>query len=147
MLTARVPKGNDRAARRATARSTRNRSTAPMPPASTTPSQIISAAPPDLFGSHCPVDRRRRSSAHRHPTNQSRGEIHRKEPENDAGAGVFSRQNVVVMLDHLQRLDLHGREGGQTAAQPGSKQGPAVTRQRQSLQQPRREITHQEGTD
>src|SRR5271163_795388 len=118
MLTARVPRGNDRAARRATARSTRNRSTAPTPPASTTPSQIISAAPPHRFALH----RRRRSSAHRHPTNQGSGEIHRKEPENDAGAGVSGRQSVVVMLDHLECFDLHGREGGQTAAQTGSEQ-------------------------
>src|ERR1700722_5138617 len=130
MLTARVPKGKDRGARGGAAGRTTNPSTAPTPPASTTPSQIISAAPPHRFALH----RRRRSSAHWHATNQGSGEIHRKEPENDAGAGVSSRQTVVVMLDHLQRLDLHGREGGQTAAQPGSEQGPSVTRQRQPLQ-------------
>lgn len=53
----------------------------------------------------------------------------------------------MTVFDHADRLDLHRRESGQSAAQSGAEQWASITRQGQSLQQPGGEITHQEGAD
>ena len=68
-------------------------------------------------------------------------------PAIDAGHGVADGQAVVVVLDHLQRLDLHRREGRQSAAQSGAQQRAPVARQRQPLQQAGGEVAQQEGAD
>ena len=130
MLTPACRTENGPPARRATARSTRNRSTAPTPPSSITPAQtaIVMTAP-----------RTRRTSAVARCTASN--------PTTMLAHGVADRQAVVVVFEHLQRLDLHGRERGQPAAQAGAEQRAPITRQRQPLQQSGGEVAQQERAD
>ena len=53
----------------------------------------------------------------------------------------------MAVFDHIQRLDLHRRESGQSAAQSRAEHGAPVARQRQPLQQSGGEVPDQEGAD
>src|SRR5262245_21490424 len=97
MFTVSVPNGKERAIRRATAPSKTNRSTAPMPPATSTPSQtIISAALPRKRGDphRSSLHRRRRASAHPDLADHGGGQVHCEQPQRDAGGGVADGQAV-----------------------------------------------------
>ena len=68
-------------------------------------------------------------------------------PGGHAGRGVAGREAAVAVVEHLQQLELHGRERRQRAAEPGAEERPPVGRQRQALLQARREVAERERPD
>src|SRR6476660_2222085 len=98
------------------------------PPGSTPYGRRGTAAPRRPHRSRRRLPTPRLSCADPDASHQRGGEIERDQPRGDARRCIADREAVVVMLEHPDGLDLHGGEGGQATANPGSEQWAPITR-------------------
>src|ERR1700742_2161382 len=147
-LTARVPTGKLPPRAAETAPSSRKRAIAITPPsaATATHASAVMAATPDRVRRNAPKTAEgANSSEDPRAAGGDGGEVDAGEAAGDRRRRVGEGEAEVAAFDHLEELQLQGRERRQGAAEAGRQERAPVGRGRQPLPEPGHEPAEQRG--